>query len=159
MGYQPPYTVTSTMLHLVSEISEMLGRLSVLNEQESSIRLRRINRIRTIQGSLAIEGNMLSEEQITAILNGKEVIAPPREVQEARNAIKAYEQFEQRQPSNKSHLLKAHQRLMMGLIDDAGQYRQKGVGVMKGEQVVHMAPQAERVDKLMSDLFSWLKDS
>ncbi len=98
-------------------------------------------------------------KQITAILEGKPVIAPPREVQEAKNALKAYERFEQWQSHSKKDLLKAHQTLMLGLIDDAGQYRQKGVGVMKGKQVVHMAPQADRVSKLMSDLLAWLEVS
>ena len=110
--YQPPYTITPIIIRLISEISENLGRLSVL-EDEKTLRLRRINRIRTIQGSLAIEGNTLSEEQITAILEGKRVIAPPKEVQEARNAIKAYEQFERWQPANEQHLLKVHQLLMV----------------------------------------------
>jgi len=162
MSYQPPFSLTSPVLNLVADITEQLGRLSVLQEQEqskSSLCLRRINRIRTIQGSLAIEGNTLSEEQITAILEGKPVIAPPREVQEAKNALEAYEQFERWQSGSKTDLLKVHQTLMLGLIDDAGQYRQKGVGVMKGKQVVHMAPQAERVDKLMADLLGWLKVS
>ena len=164
MSYQPPYTITPAILNLVAEISEALGRLSVLEEQSNNLRLRRINRIRTIQGSLAIEGNTLSEDQITAILEGKPVIAPPREVQEARNAIKAYEQFDGSQvkgwqATNKKDLLKAHQMLMLGLIDDAGHYRNKGVGVMKGDKVIHMAPPADRVNQLMADLFIWLKTS
>lgn len=162
MSYQPPFSLTSSILNLVAEITEQLGRLSVLQEQEQSdsgLRLRRINRIRTIQGSLAIEGNTLSEEQITAILEGKPVIAPLREVQEARNALQAYEQFEGWQSVSEENLLKAHQLLMLGLIDDAGQYRQQGVGVMKGGQVVHMAPQADRVNQLMADLLGWLKVS
>lgn len=153
--YQPPYTITPVIIRLISQISEQLGRLSVL-EDEKNLRLRRINRIRTIQGSLAIEGNTLSEEQITAILEGKLVIAPPREIQEARNAIKAYEQFENWQPHSEKHLLKAHQILMTGLIDDAGRYRSGNVGVMNGDVVVHMAPPANRVQKLMADLFGWL---
>jgi Fic family protein len=161
MSYQPPYTVTPAILNLVAEISETLGRLSVFEEleeeQDSRLRLRRINRIRTIQGSLAIEGNTLSEDQITAILEGKLVIAPPREVQEARNAIKAYEQCDNWQATNVKDLLEAHQVLMLGMIDDAGLYRNKGVGVMKGDKVVHMAPQADRVNKLMMDLFAWLQ--
>ncbi len=162
MNNQPPYTLSTIIINKVAEITEQLGRLSVLQEQEQSdsgLRLRRINRIRTIQGSLAIEGNTLSEEQITAILEGKPVIAPPREVQEAKNALEAYEQFEAWQSHSKADLLSAHQMLMLGLIDDAGQYRHKGVGVMKGERVVHMAPQADRVDKLMANLFNWLKTS
>ncbi len=163
MNYQPPYSITSNILNLVAEISESLGRLSVLEklqeQQKSRLLLRRINRIRTIQGSLAIEGNTLSEDQITAILEGKPIIAPPREVQEARNAIKAYEQFSNWQATDKKDLLKAHQILMLGLIDDAGQYRNRGVGVMKGDQVIHLAPPADRVSKLLSDLFTWLKTS
>lgn len=114
-----------------------------------------MNRIRTIQGSLAIEGNTLSQEQITAILDGKRVMAPPKDIQEARNAIKAYEQFESWRPANEADLLKAHEILMAGLIDDAGHYRSGNVGVMNGDKVVHMAPQAERVQMLMSDLFNW----
>ncbi len=157
MSYQPPYSITPIMLHKIAEISETLGRLSVTQEQESNLRLRRINRIRTIQGSLAIEGNTLTEEQITAILEGKRIIAPPREILEARNAIAAYNQFEQWQASKEKHLLKAHQLLMQGLDDDAGHYRRQGVGVMKGEQVIHMAPPANRVSILMNDLLIWLK--
>jgi Fic family protein len=154
-SYQPPYTITPVIIRLISNISEQLGRLSVLAD-ENSLRLRRINRIRTIQGSLAIEGNRLSEAQITAILEGKRVMAHPKEIQEARNAIKAYEQFERWQPTNEKQLLQAHQLLMSGLIDDAGHYRNGNVGVMNGEVVVHMAPPASRVKKLMGDLFSWL---
>jgi len=157
MSYQPPYTITPQILNLIAEISENLGRLSVVLEQPSSLRLHRINRIRTIQGSLAIEGNTLTEQQITAILEGKPVIAPPREIQEARNALVAYEQLEQWQASNEQHLLDAHQLLMKGLIDPVGVYRHKGVGVMKEGKVIHMAPPANRVNILMADLLGWLK--
>jgi Fic family protein len=141
---------------LIAEVSEHLGR-RVLLEQDKQLRLRRINRIRTIQDSLAIEGNTLSEAQITAILEGKRVMAPPKEIQEARNAIKAYEQFEQWQSTSEKHLLTAHQTLMAGLIDDAGFYRTGNVGVMKGDVVVHMAPPAKQVKRLMADLLGWLK--
>ena len=153
--YQPPFTITPAIINLIADISEGLGRLSIL-EDDKNLRLRRINRIRTIQGSLAIEGNTLSVDAITALLDGKAVIAPPREIQEARNAIKAYEQFEQWQPENEHHLLTAHQLLMAGLIDEAGSYRAGNVGVMKGQSVVHMAPPASRVRLLMEDLFKWL---
>ena len=152
----PPFTITPTIITLISNISESIGRLSVLQE-EKDLRLRRLNRIRTIQGSLAIEGNTLSQEQITAILEGKRVIAPPKDILEARNAIKAYEEFEHWQPANERDLLKAHQILMSGLIDDAGHYRSGNVGVMNGDKVVQMAPQAERVQMLMGDLFNWLE--
>jgi Fic family protein len=129
--------------------------LAVL-EDDNNLRLSRINRIRTIQGSLAIEGNTLSEAQITAILDGKRVMAPPKQIQEARNAIKAYDQFASWQPTNEKQLLQAHQLLMAGLIDDPGRYRNGNIGVINGEALVHMAPPANRVKKLMGDLLSWL---
>jgi Fic family protein len=156
MNYKPPYAITSAIVSLIAEISEKLGQLSALKTQENSLYLRRINRIRTIQGSLAIEGNTLTEAQITAVLDGKAVIAPPHEVQEVRNAIKAYEKLTKWRPTSQQDLLDAHQTLMQGLIDDVGQYRNTGVGVMKGKQVMHMAPSAERVNGLMFDLFDWL---
>ncbi|MBF7688624.1 Fic family protein [Acinetobacter rathckeae] len=159
MNYQPPYTITSKIIHLIAQISENIGRLTVLDEIQDSLKLRKANRIRTIQGSLAIEGNTLSTEQITAILNGKPIIAPPKEIQEVRNAIKAYDAFQKWQPSLASDLLEAHQVLMAGLIDEVGQYRQGGVGVMSGGQVIHMAPPANQVPRLMSDLLQWLRVS
>lgn len=154
--YQPPYTVTTAILNLVADISEAVGRLTILTDQTKAFRLRRANRVRTIQGSLAIEGNTLSEAQITAILDGKRVIAPPREVHEVRNALAAYERFETWRPEIEADLLDAHRILMAGLIDDAGRYRGAGVGVMAGSQVIHMAPPANRVSHLMADLFFWL---
>jgi len=93
-SYSPPFKITSALVSLVADISQLLGRLSALDPSTGDLRLRRANRIRTIQGSLAIEGNTLSEDQVTAILEGKHVLAPPRELQEVRNAIKVYDRFD-----------------------------------------------------------------
>jgi len=158
-NYLPPFTLSNKTLSLVAQISESIGRLTVQQEQEKLLRLRKVNRMRTVQGSLAIEGSTLTQQQITAILDGKRVIAPPKEVQEAHNAISTYESLPQWQPENGTHLLAAHLLMMKGLVKDAVMYRQEGVGVMSGEQVVHMAPQATRVPKLMTDLFEWLESS
>jgi Fic family protein len=155
MVYQPPFTLNGRILSLVAEIAQIVGRLSAQPDHAHALRLLRINRIRTVQGSLAIEGNTLSEEQITAILDGKRIIAPPKDVQEARNALAVYEQLEAWQSASEQHLLDAHALLMKGLIDDAGHYRQGGVGVMKGDQVVHMAPPANRVSKLVTYCTGW----
>ena len=158
-NYQPPFTITNTILKLVADIGESVGRLSVQWEQSENVRLRRINQIRTIQGSLAIEGNTLSTEQITAILEGKRVIAPPKEVLEARNALAAYEKLDNWHASKVDDLLDAHKLLMSGLVEESGRYRTGGVGVMSGDTVVHMAPQANRVQKLMADLLIWLNEN
>lgn len=155
--YKPPYTVSSKIVSLVAEICEALGRMSALQSPQE-LRLRRINRIRTVHGSLAIEGNTLTEEQISAIIDGKRVVAPLREIQEVRNAVKVYDRFMNWDAANDDDLLKAHEILMTGLLDAPGKYRTKAVGIMSGEKdIIHMAPPAGRVLSLMNDLFSWLR--
>ena len=154
--YPPPYTITPEILNRVAAISEAIGRLTALADRARALRRRRINRIRTIHGSLAIEGNTLSEAQITAILDGKRVIAPPREVQEVKNALAAYDRFDTWKPEAEKNLLEAHRILMSGLINEAGRYRHGGVGVMAGRRVIHMAPPADRVPQLMAALFGWI---
>lgn len=158
-SYQPPLTITPSILHLATDVGAALARLTIQAEQEHALRLRRINRIRTIQGSLAIEGNTLSEEQITAIIAGKRVIAPPRDVQEAMNAIHCYTNLNHWHPENERDLLAAHGMLMNSLLPDAGRYRQSGVGVMNGNVVIHMAPPAERVPLLIRQLLIWLQQT
>ncbi len=168
-SYAPPYTLNAVILSRVAAICEAVGRLS-LSVETNALRLHRINRVRTIQGSLAIEGNTLDVTQISAILDGKRVIAPPRQIQEARNAIKAYEvllpvslRTEQRalrwRAEREADLLAAHKMLMTGLLDAPGRYREAGVGVMSGKQVIHMAPPASQVTRLMRELLGWLKRS
>lgn len=155
--YQPPCTITPRIVKAVADISETVGRLSTAENATRELRLRRINRVRTIQGSLAIEGNTLSLGQITAILEGKKVLAPSREIQEVRNAIVTYDWLSQWDAQNEADLLDAHKIMMKGLLDSAGHYHTGNVGVMKRERVIHVAPQADRVPTLMRNLFEWLK--
>lgn len=155
--YQPPCTITPEIVSLVAEISQTIGRLSARAQTAKALRLRRVNRIRAVQGSLAIEGNTLSTEQITAILEGKRVLAPAKEIQEARNALLAYERMESWNPTRLPDLRAAHELLMAGLIDAPGSFRTGGAGIMKGQAVIHLAPGAERVPLLVKDLLRWLK--
>lgn len=126
--YQPPFSHTPAIVRRVAAMGEALGRLSAYWERCGDLRLRRANRIRSVQGSLAIEGNTLSEIQITAILDGRRVIAPPREIQEARNALAAYDRLADWRPERESDLLAAHGVLMAGLLGEAGVWRRGGVG-------------------------------
>jgi Fic family protein len=145
------------MLALVADISEQVGRLSALRETTLTPQLRRGSRIRTIQASLAIENNTLSVEQVTAVLDGKRVLGLPREIQEVRNAFAAYEAMPGWHPDSSANLLAAHCLLMQGLIDDAGQFRAGGVGIFRGERLLHMAPPPSRVTQLVNDLLAWVK--
>jgi Fic family protein len=116
-----------------------------------------VNRIKSIQASLAIENNTLSIEQVTALLDGKRVLGPVKEVQEVRNAFDAYESLSSWNPHNADDLLKAHALMMKDLVDRPGVFRSGGVGIAKGEKVVHVAPPAQLVPGLMKDLLGWLE--
>jgi Fic family protein len=156
MSYQPPYIITPLILQRVAEIVELLTRLEVSGDGALSPQLRRNNRIRTIQASLAIENNTLSIEQVTAVLEGKPVLGLPREIQMVRNAFAAYEQMPYWQAHCSADLLAAHGLLMAGLIDDAGYFRTDGAGIYIDRSLVHMAPPASRVTGLITDLLAWL---
>ena len=155
MSPHPPYSIAPDMLFCVEQLGEAIGRTEA-SAVPADLHLRRINRIRTIRGSLAIEGNTLSEEQISIILDGKPVVAPLREIQEVRNAINAYEQYPRWDPASETDLLNAHEVLMAGLLDAPGHYRRGGVVVTGAGEVHHIGPPADRVPHLMSDLLSWL---
>jgi Fic family protein len=156
MSYQPPFTITPLILQRVTEIVELLTRWEVAGDNALSPQLRRNNRIRTIQASLAIENNTLSIEQVTAVLEGKTVLGLPREIQEVRSAFTAYEQLPNWQVHSATDLLTAQGLLMAGLVDDAGSFRSKGVGIYNESDLVHRAPPASRIEALMTDLLAWL---
>lgn len=155
----PPYEITSSILKLITSISEKIGEVNANLLNRPSPKLRKQNRIKTIHSSLKIEGNTLTEEQITALLENKRVIGPKKDVVEVLNAIKIYENLENYSPFNEKSFLKAHLNLMDGLIEKPGKYRKQGVGIVKGSKVEHLAPPFENVPYLMNDLFKYLKES
>ena len=159
MDYTPPFKITSKSINLIAEISEKIGILTALSETPLHVELRKENRIKTIHSSLAIENNSLSIEQITAIIEGKRVLGAPNEIQEVKNAVQAYELLLDLNPYKEEDLLRAHRLMMSDLVDRNGKYRNDGVGIFDGNDVVHIAPPADRVPLLMKDLFEWLKNS
>jgi Fic family protein len=156
---KPPYDITPKILKLISSISEKIGEVNANYLTKQSPQLRKQNRIKTIHSSLRIEGNTLTEEQITALIENKRVIGPEKDVLEVLNAIKVYEKLDSYKFSSDKSFLKAHLELMNGLIESAGKYRKQGVGIVKGTIVEHVAPPFENVPHLMKDLFEYLKDS
>lgn len=154
---KPPYDITDKILVLVASISEKIGEINATHLYKPVTELRKKNRIKTIQSSLEIEGNTLTEEQITALLENKRVIAPQKDILEVQNAIKVYEQLNKFNPYQLKDLEKAHSVLMNGLIENAGKLRTINVGIVKGSKVEHIAPSGTMVNGLMKDLFEYLK--
>jgi len=159
MSYKPPFTITSRMLNLVSEITEALTKIEIHEQHLITPYLRKINRIKTLAGTLEIEGNFLGEEKITALLDGKKVLATVLELAEVEGAIKAYENLQQFNQNSLNDLLKAHKILMGEILTTAGNFRRVNVGVGGESGVSHVAPPYERVSDLMHDLFEWLTNS
>lgn len=155
--YIPPFTVSTDAINKIAEISGLIERYAIRLEREDGLRLRKVNRIRTIHGSLAIEGNTLSEDEVRDILEGKNVVAPLREIQEVKNAIKTYEMYPTLDAFNEKDLLRAHAQMMEAIIDTAGHYRRADVGVFSERGLVHLALPADRVPQLMGNLFDWLR--
>lgn len=154
---KPPYNITPLILAKVASISEKIGEVKTAYLFHPPAELRRSNRIKTIQSSLEIEGNTMTVEQVTALINNKRVLAPEKDILEVRNAIATYEQIDSFKPFSLKSLLKAHRLLMNGLVNNAGNLRTKSVGIVKGSETVHVAPPADRIEFLVEDLLNYAK--
>jgi len=157
---KPPFEITNAMIDRVAEIAELVGRLTSTNQLSSNPTLRRTNRIRTIHGSLAIEQNTLTLEQVTAVLNGKQVLAPPKDIAEVKNAYEIYERLDELDSYSVDDLLAAHGIMTRGLVDESGVFRSKPVGVVDPEgHVLHFGTLPQYVPDLVMELLDWVKNS
>ena len=157
---KPPFEITNAMIDHVAEIAELVGRLTSTNQLSANPTLRRTNRIRTIYGSLAIEQNTLTLEQVTAVLNGKQVLAPPKDIAEVKNAYEIYERLDELDPYSVDDLLTAHSIMTRGLVDESGVFRSKPVGVVDQEgHVLHFGTLPQYVPDLVMELLDWVKSS
>lgn len=155
---KPPYEITSKTLTLIATISEQIGAINAAHLNKPPTELRKKNRIKTIQSSLEIEGNTLTVEQITDLLDNKRVLAPQKDILEVKNAIAVYEQLSEFDVYSLDSLCQAHEILMKNLVDNPGKLRTSSVGIVKGSQIAHLAPPGEMVSPLMKDLFNYLKN-
>lgn len=154
---KPPYSINSEILNLLANISEKIGELNAIQLNRPPAELRKSNRIKTIQSSLSIEGNTLTEEQITALLNNKRILAPEKDIIEVKNAIEVYDILNNFKPLKLKSLLDAHKILMKGLIPNAGKFRIGNVGIVKGSKITHVAPQGNMVTGLLNNLLDYVK--
>ncbi len=159
-GYQPKFTVSAESVNLISEISELMTRVELSNDC-SDLKLRKRNRIKSIQSSLQIEANSLTVSQVTDIVDGKRVIGPQRDILEVKNAIEAYKLLPDIDPYSVNDLLKLHQVMMNGLTDQSGMFRTVGVNVVNSAtgEVIHYAPHPDFVPKFINELIDWAHSS
>ena len=155
---KPPYQITHSILTRTASISEKIGAIKSYFLEKPSPLLRKQNKIKTIHSSLKIEGNTLTQEQVTAIIENKRVIGPQKDIKEVLNAVKVYDQLALFDPISSKSFLSAHKLLLDGLIENPGKYRNQNVGIFQGSKVAHIAPPPGNVPLLMKDLFSYLKN-
>ena len=153
----PPYTITNKMLNLATDIMEKIGKANYFESLNRFPELRRKTRIKSIHSSLAIENNQLSLFQVESILNGKPVIGEQKDIQEVKNAYKAYEEIDTINPYSVTDLKKIHKILTFAIEDDCGKFRNHGEAVYDGEIQIFMAPPHTMVPTLMENLFNWMK--
>jgi len=159
VSMKPPYHISELIIKQVSSISEKIGEIKAHFLSRPSPHLRKQNKIKTIHSSLKIEGNTLSLEQVTAIVDNKRVIGSQKDILEVVNAIKVYNSLRKFDPNSSKSFLLAHGILMHGLIENPGKYRNEEVGIFQGSKASHIAPPARNVPTLMGDLFKYLKTS
>ena len=155
----PPFKITNEILNFVYEIGELVGKISAEKEFEKNLTLRRENRIKTIYSSLAIEQNTLTLEQVTDVINGKRVLASPKDIREVQNAYEIYERLEELNENSVKDLLLAHKIMTSELIKESGRFRSKNAGVYQGDKLIHMGTLPEYIPELINNLFLWLKKS
>lgn len=157
---KPPFEITPSILDKLTEIAELVGQVNAVASLSSNPILRRTNRIRTIYSSLAIEQNTLSLEQVTAVLNGKRIIAPPKDITEVKNAYEIYEMMDSLNPYSVDDLLNAHAVMTHKLTEESGCFRSKPVGVVdKQGNILHFGALPDYAPGLTSELLDWVKDS
>jgi Fic family protein len=159
MYNKPPYTITEKAADYLAKIVETITRLEFGTEFKRDISLHRENRVRTIHSSLAIEGNSLSLNEVTAVIQGKVVAGRQEEVREVKNAYEAYDRIMTFDPYSISDFLKAHNLMTQGLVKESGRFRSGDVGVFDGGRAVHVGARPQFVPQLMEDLFGWAKES
>ena len=157
---QPPFEINERIMADVIEIAELVGRVSVTDKISMNPTLRRTNRIQTIYSSLAIEQNTLDIEQVTAVLSGKRVIASPKDIAEVQNAYEIYDNMDKLNPYSIDDLLKAHSVMERGLLNEAGEFRSRPVGVADSEgNILHFGTLPQYVPNLIQELLEWTEKS
>lgn len=155
-----PFQITDKILNSVSEISQLVGMVSVNSKLSNNPTLRRTNRINTIYSSLAIEQNTLSIEQVTAVISGKRVLAPPKDIAEVKNAYEIYEHLDELKPYSVDSLLFAHSIMMRDLVTESGAFRSKPVGVVDSNgNILHFRTLPKYVPDLTMELLAWTENS
>jgi Fic family protein len=151
----PDFAITQEIENLTLEIIETLELMEKVGDIDLLFKLRKANRISSIQSSVAIEANSLTLEQVTDIINGRKVAGDPKEIQEVKNAWEAYEDIGTYSPYSIESFLDAHGKMANKLVRESGRFRSVQVGVYKGFELIHDGAKPDEIRPLMQQVFEW----
>ena len=154
--HKPLYNITDSMLKLISDVSEKVGKLQGYHTLHTHPELRRSNRIRSIHSSLAIEANSLSISEVRDVIDGKTIFGSREEIKEVQNAYLAYGEIQAINPFSIECLMRVHRIMTNELVSECGKFRSGEEGVFDGDRCIFMAPPAKFITGQMNDLFEWM---
>ena len=158
--YIPPFEISNEMLKIVSDIMEKIGKLDSFTNLDKTSYLRKQTKINSVHSSVAIENNPLSLEQVKDVINGKLVIGEQKDIQEVKNAYKAYEMLKDINPYSIDDLKKVHGVMTFLVEEVSGEFRTSSEGVFDDNgNCIFVCPPGDRVNLLMNDLFKWLNEN
>ncbi len=158
--YIPPFEISNEMLKKVSDIMEKIGKLDSFTNLDKTPYLRKQTKINSVHSSVAIENNPLSLEQVKDVINGKLVIGEQKDIQEVKNAYKAYEMLKDINPYSIDDLKKVHGVMTFLVEEVSGEFRTSSEGVFDDNgNCIFVCPPGDRVNLLMNDLFEWLNEN
>ena len=158
--YIPPFEISNEMLKKVSDIMEKIGKLDSFTNLDKTPYLRKQTKINSVHSSVAIENNPLSLEQVKDVINGKLVIGEQKDIQEVKNAYKAYEMLKDINPYSIDDLKKVHGVMTFLVEEVSGEFRTSSEGVFDDNgNCIFICPPGNRVNSLMNDLFEWLNEN
>lgn len=158
--YIPPFEISNEMLKKVSDIMEKIGKLDSFTNLDKTPYLRKQTKINSVHSSVAIENNPLSLEQVKDVINGKLVIGEQKDIQEVKNAYKAYEMLKDINPYSIDDLKKVHGVMTFLVEEVSGEFRTSSEGVFDDNgNCIFVCPPGDRVNSLMNDLFEWLNEN
>lgn len=153
----PRFTTTQDVFNSQVRLQNLMERCRGI-EKKMMLRLAKTSMIRSVNSSLAIEGNEMRPYEVMDLLNGRTVIAPFDELVETRNALEAYGDLDRFETWSIDGLLEAHDVMMFGLVETPG-FRDHPVGVFEGDKLIYKAPDHALVRDMVERLIEWGRES
>ena len=155
--YSPLFNMSDRMINLLTEISEEVGRVSVVLSGKMNPLLRKENMIKKVYASLAMEESDISFEQIRGFIYGENVIDNHKDMRVVKNLYEAYDMSFKLNPYSINDLFFAQKMILSGFTIESTEFREDKIenndnGIFESNIIPsRFIPGAVR------DIFEWYK--